>query len=105
MPTVTAELTQAIGKADAPALRHALFSMCKASAECNTEATDRLLLPVARKRKTNDVDQEPANAKKSKVHEAAVSRYEKCGTCKTVYDVTENRKDSCQTHTGLYPAA
>ena len=90
---------QAIDKADVAILKSVLKSMCKASPICQSEAAQRLLVP-ATKRKAEDTTLDTFGvAKRSKVEETA-SRYEKCMTCKQVYDTTENVFDSCQTHTG-----
>lgn len=91
-------LLEAINKVDITILRSVLQSMCKSSAECHKEAAERLLLRVGTgdKRKADENPEGEANKKAKTV----VSRFEKCITCKKVFDITDNRDDSCGTHHG-----
>ncbi|KAI4592705.1 hypothetical protein KJ359_010464 [Pestalotiopsis sp. 9143b] len=91
-----APLLEAINKADLTILRSVLQSMCKSSAECHKEAAERLLLRVGKKRKADGSPEAEANKKPMTV----VSRFEKCITCKKIFDITDNRDDSCRTHRG-----
>lgn len=91
-------LLEAINKVDIAILRSVLQSMCKSSAECHKEAAERLLLRVGTgdKRKADESPEGEANKKAKTV----VSRFEKCVTCEEIFDITDNRNDSCRTHQG-----
>ncbi|KAF3000412.1 hypothetical protein E8E14_002966 [Neopestalotiopsis sp. 37M] len=95
-------LSAAIDKADLQALRSVLKSMCESSEACRTEAAQRLLLSVPtrrnKKRKSEHSPQGAETADKSSKKAKTVSRYEMCITCEKVFDITDNREDSCQTH-------
>jgi hypothetical protein len=97
-------LLAAIDKADLRALRSVLKSMCESSEACRTEAAQRLLLSVPtrrnKKRKSEHSPQGAEAAGKSSKKAKTVSRYEMCITCEKVFDITDNREDSCQTHDG-----
>ncbi|KAK6083872.1 hypothetical protein SCUP515_01568 [Seiridium cupressi] len=85
-------LLDAIDKADAVALRLVLKSMCNSSEECHIEAA-KLLLTKKRK-STGGSGQSNSSSKKQKSDDILISRYEKCSTCKEVFDVTDNCEDS-----------
>ncbi|ETS79020.1 hypothetical protein PFICI_08873 [Pestalotiopsis fici W106-1] len=94
-------VSAAIEKADLKALRSVLKSMCESSEECRKQAAQRLLLSVptgSNKRKSEQSPQEAEDASDNKKAKTVVSRFEKCITCKKVFDITTNRDDSCQTH-------
>ncbi|KAI0126606.1 hypothetical protein BJ170DRAFT_684192 [Xylariales sp. AK1849] len=76
-------LWDTIDKADLPILRNVLKLMCNVSKECRKEVSERLL-----------------KKPKTQAAEALKSRHEKCETCRKVFDITQNRKDLCQTHKG-----
>ena len=91
---------EAIDKANLKVLRSILKSMCKASPICEHEAAQRLLVPVVKRKAEDTTDAHADNAVKRQRAEESTSRYEKCVTCRKLYDITENLDDSCQTHEG-----
>ena len=89
---------EAIDKADLKILRSILKSMCKASPICEHEAAQRLLVPATKRKVEDGLD--GADVAKRQKGEEPTSRYEKCITCRKVFDTTANYEDSCQTHEG-----
>ncbi|CAJ2514115.1 Uu.00g022340.m01.CDS01 [Anthostomella pinea] len=103
--TDTDLLSQATDKANAEVLQSVLKSLCKASEECRKEASKHLLLSTstrtAEKRKPDDSSaKSPSTSKKQKAEETLTSRYEKCITCKQVFDIEANDDNACVTHEG-----
>ena len=92
-------IIEAIDKADAPTFRTILKSMCKTSPICEHEAAQRLLVPAAKRKAEEGVDDAAGVAKRQRT-EDPTSRYEKCITCKKVFDTTENYDNSCSLHPG-----
>ena len=91
-------IIEAIDKADASTLRTILKSMCKTSPICEHEAAQCLLVPAAKRKAEDGVD--AAGVAKRQRTEVPTSRYEKCITCKKVFDTTENYDNSCSLHPG-----
>ncbi|KAI1864421.1 uncharacterized protein JN550_008978 [Neoarthrinium moseri] len=89
-------LLEAINKTDLSTLRSLLNSMCQSSEECYNEAAKRLLVPVTNRKRA--AEQEPDDS--TKRQKTVVSRYEKCITCKEVFDITGNGDDACKAHEG-----
>ncbi|KAI1309647.1 hypothetical protein F5Y03DRAFT_68696 [Xylaria venustula] len=101
-------LTRAIDNADGDTLRAVLASMCQASDVCRKEAASRLL--VSRKREiielsdSSDDEGKNSNNNQKKRRETVdviqESKFEKCKTCKKIYDTTLNNDEACQAHKG-----
>ena len=95
------QLCSAIDKADAPALRAMLKIVCQEPAELRKYTAKHLMAPVtpleSKKRKSLDGGD---NVPNKKTCLPVISRYERCITCKSTFDVTKNRDTACKTHEG-----
>lgn len=101
------DLLQAIDKVEGDSLRSILKLICNRSTTFSDEAAKHFLLPTTashdRKRAALSeaiLDSRATNKSKSEQQVLNRSRFERCRTCNTEFDVSENCDDSCQTHTG-----
>lgn len=98
------DLSQAIDKAGADAVRSILKLMCNRSVTFSSEAAKHFLLPATESQRKDCWAKSTARREQSKTEEQvfSISRFERCRTCKRTFDVSQNFNHSCQTHTGEF---
>jgi hypothetical protein len=89
------QLCTAIDKADVTTLRSMLKAICRESPGVQKYTLKYLMaFLVGRKRESDAASHDTAPKRQ------AISRYEKCITCKSTFDVIKNHDTACRTHDG-----